>query len=222
MSSSFPVTRFPALPLSKEKEGADPLYKDTAGTSEEFSDQALIARICENDDEALKILFKRYSRLVWNIARRILGDSAEAEDVMQEVFLLIHQKATLFDPAKGPPRTLIVYITYQSACKRRRYLNGRHSHYSWQLNESVATPPAVSVSFFDESIEAHFGKEGLRNAIAELSQAQRQTLRLYFFEGYALDEIASKLGQSLGNIRHHYFRGLERLRKHMPQKGSGE
>jgi RNA polymerase sigma-70 factor (ECF subfamily) len=89
------------------------------------------------------------------------------------------------------------------------------------LNESVATSPAVSVSFFDESIEAHFGKEGLRNAIAELSQAQRQTLRLYFFEGYALDEIASKLGQSLGNIRHHYFRGLERLRKHMPQKSSG-
>jgi len=222
MSSSFPTTRFPALPLSKEKEGADPLYKDTAGTSEEFSDQALIARICENDDEALKILFKRYSRLVWNIARRILGDSAEAEDVIQEVFLLIHQKATLFDPAKGPPRTLIVYITYQSACKRRRYLNGRHSHYSWQLNESVATPPpAVSVSFFDESIEAYFGKEGLRNAIAELSQAQRRTLRLYFFEGYALDEIALKLGQSLGNIRHHYFRGLERLRKHMPQKCSG-
>jgi RNA polymerase sigma-70 factor (ECF subfamily) len=140
---------------------------------------------------------------------------------MQEVFLLIHQKATVFDPAKGPARTLIVYMTYQSACKRRRYLNGRHSHYSWQLNESVAASPAVTASFFDESIEAHFGKEGLRNAIAELSQAQRRTLRLYFFEGYALDEIASKLGQSLGNIRHHYFRGLERLRKHLKAVASG-
>jgi len=221
VSSSFPAARFPALPLSKEKEGADPLYKDATGASEELSDETLIARICEKDDEALNLLFKRYSRLVWNIARRILGDSAEAEDVMQEVFLLIHQKATLFDPAKGPPRTLIVYMTYQSACKRRRYLNGRHAHYSWRWNESLANSPVVTGSFFDESIEAHFGKEGLRNAIAELSQAQRQTLRLYFFEGYALDEIASKLGQSLGNIRHHYFRGLERLRKHMPQKGSG-
>ena len=215
MSSSFPTARFPALPLGKEKEGAEPLYKDTAGASEELSDETLIARICENDDEGLNLLFKRYSRLVWNIARRILGDSAEAEDVMQEVFLLIHQKATVFDPAKGPPRTLIVYMTYQSACKRRRYLNGRHSHYSWRSNESVAPSQAVTASFFDESIEAHFGKEGLRNAIADLSQAQRQTLRLYFFEGYALDEIASKLGQSLGNIRHHYFRGLERLRKHL-------
>jgi RNA polymerase sigma-70 factor (ECF subfamily) len=221
MSSSFPTARFPALPLGKEKEGADPLYKDATGASEELSDQTLIAQICGNDDEALNLLFKRYSRLVWNIARRILGDSAEAEDVMQEVFLLIHQKPTVFDPAKGAPRTLIVYMTYQSACKRRRYLNGRHSHYSWRLNESVATSPVVTASFFDESIEAHFGKEGLRNAIAELSRAQRQTLRLYFFEGYALDEIASKLGQSLGNIRHHYFRGLERLRKHLKAVASG-
>lgn len=221
MSSSFPTARFPALPLGKEKEGADPLYKDAAAASEELSDETLIARICENDDEALNVLFKRYSRMVWNVARRILGDSAEAEDVMQEVFLLIHQKAAVFDPSKGPPRTLIVYMTYQSACKRRRYLNGRHSHYAWQLNESVAASPAVSVSFFDESIEAHFGKEGLRNAIAELSQSQRRTLRLYFFEGYGLDEIAAKLGQSLGNIRHHYFRGLERLRKHLKAVASG-
>jgi DNA-directed RNA polymerase sigma subunit (sigma70/sigma32) len=108
MSSSFPTARFPALPLGKEKEGVDPLYKNATGVSEELSDETLIARICENDDEALNLLFKRYSRLVWNIARRILGDSAEAEDVMQEVFLLIHQKATVFDPAKGAPRTLIV------------------------------------------------------------------------------------------------------------------
>jgi hypothetical protein len=86
MSSSFPTARFPALPLGKEKEGADPLYKDAAGASEELSDQTLIARICENDDEARNLLFMRYSRPVWKIARRILGDSAEAADAMQEVF----------------------------------------------------------------------------------------------------------------------------------------
>ena len=42
---------------------------------------------------------------------------------------------------------------------------------------------------------------------------QRQTLRLFFIEGYTLDEIAAKLGQSRGNVKHHYFRGLDRLRK---------
>jgi len=88
------------------------------------------------------------------------------------------------------------------------------------LSESAANSPAVTASFYDESIEAYFGREGLRKALAELSEAQRETLRLYFFEGYGLDEIASKLEQSIGNVRHHYFRGLEKLRKHVPN-GSG-
>ena len=74
MSSSFPTTRFPALPLGKEKEGADPLYKDASVVrpSDEASDDMLIARICAHDSDALGLFFSRYARLVWSIARRIL------------------------------------------------------------------------------------------------------------------------------------------------------
>jgi RNA polymerase sigma-70 factor (ECF subfamily) len=222
VSSSFPVARFPALPLSREKEGRNPLYKDATAASDELSDETLVARICENDDEALNLLFKRYARLVWCIAQRILRDRGEAEDVVQEVFLTVHQKTSIFEASKGPARTLIVYMTYRLAYKRRRYLNGRHAHYSSRLNENAADLTAVTVPFYHESIEAHFGRERLRNALAELSEAQRETLRLYFFEGYALDEIASKLGESLGNVRHHYFRGLDRLRKYLPRNGSDQ
>jgi RNA polymerase sigma-70 factor, ECF subfamily len=223
VSSSFPAARFPALPLSKERDAADPLYKDVTGASTEPSDETLIERIRSGgNEEALGLLFRRYARLVWCTAQRILRDRGEAEDVMQEVFLTVHQKTSIFDASKGPARTLIVYMTYRLAYKRRRYLNGRHSHYSTRLNESAADLTAVTVPFYDESIEAHFGRERLRNALAELSEAQRETLRLYFFEGYALDEIASKLGESLGNVRHHYFRGLDRLRKYMPRKGSDQ
>ena len=141
---------------------------------------------------------------------------------MQEVFLMVHQKTSIFDASRGPARTLIVYLTYRLAYKRRRYLNGRHAHYSTRLNESGADLTAVTVPFYDESIEAHFGREGLRNALGELSDAQRETLRLFFFEGFTLDEIASKLGESTGNVRHHYFRGLDRLRKHLKAMDSGK
>jgi RNA polymerase sigma-70 factor, ECF subfamily len=220
MSSSFPAARFPALPLSKEEKPTTvgPIYKDTDVPNAEPSDASLIERIQRGgNDEALGLLFRRYARLVWSIAQRILWDRGEAEDVMQEVFLTVHQKISLFDASKGPPRTLIVYMTYRLAYKRRRYLNGRHAHYSARLNENAADLTAVTMPFYDESIEAHFGRERLREALAELSEAQRETLRLYFFEGYALDEIASKLGESLGNVRHHYFRGLDRLRKYLPR-----
>jgi len=67
----------------------------------------------------------------------------------------------------------------------------------------------------DYSPEAVFGRNGIEKVIESLSKDQRQTLKLYFFEGYTLAEISDKLGQPHGNVRHHYYRGLAQLRKHM-------
>lgn len=67
----------------------------------------------------------------------------------------------------------------------------------------------------DYSPEAVFGRNGLEKVLASLSGDQLETLRLHFFEGYTLNEISAKLGQPLGNIRHHYYRGLDRLRRQM-------
>src|SRR5947209_3160447 len=107
---SLAAARFPTLPLSKEKEAADSSFKGAVTASSDPSDEALIARIRDHDEDALGLLFKRYGRLVWSVAERILEDSAEAEDVMQEVFLRIYRKASIFDSSKGPPRKLIVFV----------------------------------------------------------------------------------------------------------------
>jgi len=64
-------------------------------------------------------------------------------------------------------------------------------------------------------VEGLFGQNGWRQAIEALSEEQRETLRLHFFEGYTFAEIADKLGQSYANIRNHHYRGLEKLRKHL-------
>jgi RNA polymerase sigma-70 factor (ECF subfamily) len=65
------------------------------------------------------------------------------------------------------------------------------------------------------SAEAVFGRNGLENILNSLSVDQRETLRLHFFEGYTLAEVSEKLGQPLGNVRHHYYRGLNKLRTEM-------
>jgi len=57
------------------------------------------------------------------------------------------------------------------------------------------------------------GREGLRKSLEELSENQRRTLQLFFVEGHTLGEIATKLNQTRGNVKNHYFRGLEKLRK---------
>jgi RNA polymerase sigma-70 factor, ECF subfamily len=218
MSSSFPAARFPALPLSREKE-ADPTYiKDTTPSTEEPSDDALLARICESDREALGLLFRRYARLVWSVAERIVRNKAEADDLLQDVFLLIQRRASVFDPSKGTARTLIVHMTYQCAISRRRYLDARHPQAPENARENSTNSTGHRPQFYDESLESHFGRERLREALDEMSVDQRETLRLFFFEGYTLAEIAVELGQAEGNVKHHYYRGLERLRRHMPSK----
>jgi RNA polymerase sigma-70 factor, ECF subfamily len=223
MSSSFPFARFPALPLGKEKGPPEPLHPHTeavAARIEEPSDEALIARICAGDNEALGLLFRRYARLVWSVADRIMRDKAEAEDLVQDVFLLIRRRAEAFDSAKGTARSLIVHMTYQCAISRRRYLKARHGRASKADQESAKRATGYTTHFYDGSFEAHFGRERLRHALEEMSADQRETLRLYFFEGYTLPEIAAHLGQEEGNVRHHYYRGIDKLRSHMPQSSS--
>lgn len=182
-----------------------------------LSDDALMALVCEGDEEALASLFRRYARIVRAIAYRVLRDSSEAEDLAQEVFLLIHRLCTTFDSGKSPARFWILQMTYRRAISRRRYLTSRQFYTRLDLDDAASemAHPETEPANLDDAIDASFENGRLQKVFQALSDAQRQTLRLFFIEGYTLDEIAAKLGQSRGNVKHHYFRGLERLRKEL-------
>jgi RNA polymerase sigma-70 factor, ECF subfamily len=217
VSSSFPAARFPSLALTRGREQAAEERKGRAESAEP-SDETLIARICQDDKEALAVLFNRYARMVWSIAERILRNRAEADDLVQDVFLLIHKKAWVFDSSKGAPRSLIALMTYQRAFTRRRYLAARHCPAPVEAEERAAALVAPAAVFYDQTVEAHLGRERLRKVLNEMSEDQRETIRLYFFEGYTLSEIAVQLGQSVGNVKHHYYRGLDKFRRNVPPK----
>jgi RNA polymerase sigma-70 factor (ECF subfamily) len=219
-SDSFPA-RFPALPLSKRKSAAERIYKDRDAADRVPSDEALIARIREDDAEALGLIFERYSRLVWSIARRILRNKEEAEDLLQDVFLLVRRMAFSYDSSKAEVRGMIVHATYQRAFNRREYLIRRNFYSDADTKHGdLRQAAAPMIPFYDCGLEAHLGREGVKKAFAELSGDQRETIRLTFFEGYTLEEAAEHLQQSYGNVRHHYYRALERLRQHLPPSGS--
>jgi RNA polymerase sigma-70 factor (ECF subfamily) len=199
------------LAISKEREERTSSADAAQAIEWEISDEALMIRICQGNREALAILFRRYARLVRTVAIRILRDDSEAEDLLQDVFLFVHRNCSIFDSSKAGVRSWIVQITYHRAIDRRRYLNSRHFYTRLDLNGIAGLPDPRT-----EGSEngAPFGStiQGLLDA---LTKDQRNTLRLHFFEGYTFDEIASKLDQSLGNIRNHYYRGLDKLRKKM-------
>jgi RNA polymerase sigma-70 factor (ECF subfamily) len=217
MSSSFSATRFPALPLREAKETAEPIYRGTSPvrSAEEPSDEMLIARVCADDSDALGLLFSRYARLVSTIGLRVLRSREEADDLLQDVFLLVRRRASAFDPAKGTVRSLLVQMCYQRAFSRRRDLARQNFHTSAEINEFTGALERPFTPSYDQGLEAHFGRTALQNALKTLSEEQYETLRLCFFEGYTLEEAAELLGQSYGNVRHHHYRGLAKLRQHL-------
>jgi RNA polymerase sigma-70 factor (ECF subfamily) len=181
----------------------------------EISDELLMEQIREGTKEALVPLFRRHAHIVRSVACRILRNEAEADDLVQEVFLFVFRKASLFDPSQGTARSWIVQVTYHRAIDRRRYLTSRRYYTFQDVEASAHEPPddRREIASWERSLEGVWGRKAAAELRSLLSPDQLRTIELHFFEGYTLEEIAERMGQSLVNIRHHYYRGLEKLRK---------
>jgi RNA polymerase sigma-70 factor (ECF subfamily) len=211
--------RLPPIPGIKDKEESPKLISSAtvAGLRPEVSDEVLMVQLGGGSREALAMLFRRYARTVRSIAYRAVRDASEADDLVQDIFLLVHRDSKAFDSAKGTARNWIFQIAHRRGISRHRYLTSRHFYNRVDLDDLVGelNDPRAIAEQSGNPIEEAFGEAGFQRVFEELSPNQRETLRLHFFEGYTLAEIAAKLGQSQGNIKHHYFRGLERLRKRL-------
>jgi RNA polymerase sigma-70 factor (ECF subfamily) len=189
---------------------------DTAATPHpELSDEHLLARVAEGERAALATLFRRYAAIIGVLAERILHDASEAEDLVQEVFLFVFRKGALFDPERGSARSWLIQVTYHRAFDRRRYLASRRFYSNLELQEAIlrAEEPTALINSYEDSIEAALGRDALRRIDEALSEVQRLVMRLHFFDGQTLQEIAAVIGQSVGNVRNHYYRALEKMRK---------
>jgi RNA polymerase sigma-70 factor (ECF subfamily) len=179
-----------------------------------ITDELLMEQIGQGIRDALSPLFQRHAPVVRSVAHRILRDEAEADDLVQEVFLFVFRKAALFDATQGTARSWIIQITYHRAIDRRRYLISRH-FYSCQDIEPGCEPAdrRREIRDWERSVEGVWGSKGAAELRFLLSAEQLETIELHFFEGHTLEEIAERTGQSLSNVRHHYYRGLEKLRR---------
>jgi len=187
---------------------------EASNTASDLSDEVLLQMIGQGNAEIMSALFRRYARQVWSIGQRILRDKTEAEDLVQEVFLYIHRKSELFDSTKGSARSWIVQVAYTQAFLRRRQLKSQGFYLSGITDQPDGCDQAHNKGpDYDHTVEGLFGRNGWKRVAADLTEDQRETFRLHFFEGYTLAEIAQKLGQSYGNVRNHHYRGLEKVRK---------
>ena len=216
--SSSATTRFAITSFSKQVTATSDAAIKTIEKVLEIPDETILERIREGDREAFGLLFRRYAQLVYQIGRRIIRDKTEADDLVQEVFLYIHRKSALFNSLKGSARSWIVQVAYTQAFMRRRELKS-HGFYLSGIADRPAECEQASKkgAHYDHTVEALFGRNGWKEIVEDLTEDQRETFQLHFFEGYTFAEIAEKLGQTHANVRNHHYRGLEKLRKHLAE-----
>jgi RNA polymerase sigma-70 factor, ECF subfamily len=179
-----------------------------------LADELLMQEMRAGNTDAFAVIFKRYHRLVHVTALNIVRDAGEAEDLTQTVFLEIYRRMGQYDPARGTLKVWLLQYAYSRSMHRRNYLFVRQFHRQIEFSEMEEKKNLWSPTRLQFQETARLTSE----VLSVLSQAQRQTLELFFFEGLTLKEIAQRRNESFSNVRHHYYRGLERLRSYMENR----
>lgn len=173
-----------------------------------FSDEQLVTEMLAGNADAFAVIFKRYYRLVNIVALRILFDAGEAEDLTQTIFLEIYKKMGEFDPARGSFKVWVLQRTQSRSVNRFNYLLVRKFHKQVEL-AAIDEQAGVWSPRKPPSQET---RQVTNEILAALPEAQRRTIELHLFEGLSLKEIAHQREETLSNVCHQYYRGLERLR----------
>ena len=179
----------------------------------DLSDEQLMARLRDGDPDALDSLFNRYSRLTYSIALRILRDAGEAEEVVQDCFFYLFRKSWTYEPSRGSVRAWIIQVAYSRALDRKAHLVRRGFYKRAEMELDDIDGALANTANVEREIEARLDFHRLQRAFADLTEVQRITLQLFYFEEMCLREISERLHEPLGNVRHHFYRGIERLRK---------
>jgi RNA polymerase sigma-70 factor (ECF subfamily) len=182
-------------------------------------DEELLACLQDGQSDALAVFFDRYQRLVLSVALRIVRDPGEAEDVTQTVFLDFYRAVAQFDPRKGTTKVWLMQYAYHRAFNRRQHLQGREFYKSAELEELENRRVEAHATFGLTSPET---KALVRQSMNALSNPQRAVIEMACYEGLSMREIADRTGDSFVNVRHHYYRGLQKLRSLISGGGDRE
>jgi len=190
--------------------GARTQYSDMLA----LGDERVVQELQTGNTDAFAVIFKRYHRLVHVTALHILRDASEAEDLTQSVFLEIYRKAGQFDPRRGTLKVWLLQYAYSRSINRLNYLMVRHAYSETEVDAIDKEGSLWSPSRLQFQESSRLATE----ALEALPDAQKRTIEMFFFEGLNLKEIAQRRNEKFSNVRHHYYRGLERLRSYLENR----
>lgn len=173
----------------------------------------LVERLRARDQGALDTLYERYSKVVYAIALRIIGQPADAEDVVVDSFWQVWQQAESYDSTRGQLRTWIVTIARSRALDRLRAM--RRSPLAGAEEVNVAGREMAADDDPEQSAWLSQQSAIVRGALAALPREQRQALELAYYHGLSQSEVAERLGEPLGTIKTRMRLGMMKLREQL-------
>jgi len=178
--------------------------------SADAQDIAILSRIAAGSNEALGTFYDRYSGLVWGLLRRMLGESGEAEEVLQEAFLQVWRDAKRYDPQRATPRGWLLLIARSRALDRLRKRAAIQ-----RREEAIAREAAgrAAAPLGSRRLEHLDDRQRISSALDRLPREQRRVIELSFFHGLSQTEIAAHLGAPLGTVKSRALLGMKRLRE---------
>src|SRR5215510_10505608 len=166
----------------------------------------LLTAVARGNERAYDSVYDLTSGWVLGVARKVLRDPAQAEEVMQEVMLEVWRLASRFDPARGSGTSWVMTLAHRRAVDRVR------SERSHALRELRAATAVIDYDDVTEAVEASLDAQRVQRCLATLTQLQRECVRLAYYGGYTYAEVAELLGVPTGTVKTRMRDGLIRLR----------
>jgi RNA polymerase sigma-70 factor (ECF subfamily) len=172
----------------------------------------LLARVAKRERAAFEQLYDRYANILYATAMKFLKEDADAQDVVQDVFIQIWDKAKLYDPAKGKPLTWALTLTRNRSIDRIRAIQ-RRTRLRDDFEKETVADESAGIREALSGVDASEKSQILRDAVGRLSPEQRKVIELAFFGGFTQSEIADRLGEPLGTVKARARRGLMKLKE---------
>jgi RNA polymerase sigma-70 factor, ECF subfamily len=171
------------------------------------SDTALVVAVGRWHEDALAELFRRHAGAVFGLARRVLGDSGRAEEIVQEVFVRLWNQPERFDPGRGSLRSFLLAQTHGRAVDVLRSDSARREREENDARRAAEAGYDVEREVWDLAVA-----ETVRKAVHTLPEDERRAIELAYFGGCTYREVALALGAPEGTVKSRIRSGLKRLR----------
>jgi len=173
----------------------------------EVSDAQLVTSIARYSELALAEVYRRHGGAVYGLARRVLSNATEAEDVTQDVFLRLWNQPDRFDPNRGSLRSFLLAQSHGRAVDAVRSLNSRKRRESRDAQQTASAEYDMQHEVWDLALA-----DQVARALGDLPEEERRVIELAYFEGHTYVDVAKLLGQPEGTVKSRIRNGMRRMR----------